>query len=122
MAMVIIRAVPPIEPFYFSFGRLLREAREQIGLSQEQLGARLTPKMTRASIANMESGKQRVLAKTLVDLAEALAVDVVKLLPVQQSRQSTNLTGIEAELGAVLDLSPDKLKELASKLEQPTKD
>ena len=70
-----------IEPFYGELGRRLHRLRAAAGLTQEQLGARLAVPVTRASIANIETGKQRVLAKMLVDLATALAVDVTDLLP-----------------------------------------
>ena len=62
----------PIEEFYRQLGKRLQERRSALGLTQEQLGRRLQPTMTRASIANIEGGKQRVLAHTFVALAAAL--------------------------------------------------
>jgi transcriptional regulator with XRE-family HTH domain len=53
-------------------GKRLLERRSALGLTQEQLGRRLQPAMTRASVANIEAGKQRVLAHTFVALAAAL--------------------------------------------------
>lgn len=109
--------MPSIEPFYLEFGRLLSAARAKAGLSQEQLGARLKPPMTRASIANMETGKQRVLAKTLVDLAAALGVEVPALLPRRPARRPANRSDLRTELKNALDLPADKLKELTKQLE-----
>jgi len=63
-----------VENFYLLLGARVRAIRQQKGLTQEQLGSRLTPTMTRASVANIETGKQRVLAHTLVQLASALSV------------------------------------------------
>jgi transcriptional regulator with XRE-family HTH domain len=69
------------EPFYSALGKRISEVRERRGLSQARLGEMLKPPVTRGSIANVESGKQRVLAHTLVDLAAALGVSVSDLLP-----------------------------------------
>jgi len=109
--------VPPIEPFYIALGRLLSQARAKAGLTQEQLGARLQPPMTRASIANMETGKQRVLAKTLVELAEALDVDLTNLIPRRPPRRAVKPADLRSELQSALDLPADKVKELAKQLE-----
>jgi transcriptional regulator with XRE-family HTH domain len=75
-----VHAVPAIEPFYPELGRRIQAARERAGLSQADVARRLTPPMTRASIANMENGKQRVLCHTLVALSEVLAVAPASLL------------------------------------------
>jgi transcriptional regulator with XRE-family HTH domain len=67
------------ERFYRTLGETIRKRRDALGLTQAQLGARLNPPMTRASIANIEAGKQRVLAHTLVDLASALSAKLDEL-------------------------------------------
>ena len=64
------------EEFYVLLGNRIRTFRQQTGLTQEQLGNRLTPTMTRASVANIETGKQRVLAHTLLQLSGALDVSL----------------------------------------------
>lgn len=64
------------EEFYGLLGQRVRTLRQQKALTQEQLGNRLTPTVTRASIANIETGKQRVLAHTLIQLSRALDVSV----------------------------------------------
>lgn len=64
------------EEFYVLLGNRVRTFRQQRALTQEQLGSRLTPTMTRASVANIETGKQRVLAHTLIQLSSALDVSV----------------------------------------------
>jgi transcriptional regulator with XRE-family HTH domain len=85
--------VPAIEPFYRGMGKRIQEARERAGLTQEQLGRRLTPPMTRASIANIESAKQRVLCHTLVALCDVLSVPTSEILIASESAGT-----IEAEL------------------------
>jgi transcriptional regulator with XRE-family HTH domain len=49
-------------------------------MSQQTLGALMQPQMKRASIANIETGQQRVLAHTLVQLAKALSCDLDTLV------------------------------------------
>jgi transcriptional regulator with XRE-family HTH domain len=69
-----------VEPFYLELGRRLQSAREKAGLSQQDVANRLSPPVTRASIANIENGKQRVLCHTLVDLGRILEMSVVNLM------------------------------------------
>lgn len=68
-----------IEPFYQALGKRIATYRTRLHLSQAALGNLLKPKLTRASIANVEWGKQRVLAHTIVELAQALRVPVSAL-------------------------------------------
>jgi DNA-binding XRE family transcriptional regulator len=69
-----------IEPFYVELGQRISEMRRLRGMSQEKVATALMPPATRASIANIESGKQRVLAHTLIQLAQVLQVGVSDLL------------------------------------------
>jgi transcriptional regulator with XRE-family HTH domain len=68
------------EPIYQWVGARIREAREAAGLTQEALASRLKPPQTRASIANMEGGNQRILLHTLFDLSRALGVNLESLV------------------------------------------
>src|SRR5438874_1648315 len=70
-----------LEPFYRDLGRKIRELRMGKDMTQEELGNRLDPQLTRASIANIESGTQRVLAHTLGQLADQLEVSIQELFP-----------------------------------------
>jgi len=63
-----------IEPLYGELGRRIQQRRQEMGYSQERLASRLDPPTTRASIGNIESGKQRVLVHTLIQLCSALEV------------------------------------------------
>ena len=67
-------------------------------MSQESLGLALKPQVTRASIANIEAGKQRILTHTLVQLAEVLDVDLSALLPNRNSRPVSPPGHVEAKL------------------------
>jgi len=75
-----LRGVADIEPFYRGLGKRLLKAREHAGLTQKEVADRLVPKVTRASVANMESGKQRVLCHTLLALSEVLSTPPERLL------------------------------------------
>lgn len=111
-----------VEPFYTEVGQRIQALRNENGMSQEQLGRQLIPPVTRASIANIESGKQRVLAHTLVQLAEALKVELGALLPGarQQQGKSPGTTGrsVEEELAEKLGLPNKDIKQLAARLKK----
>jgi len=102
-----------IEPFYEILGSKIQEAREERKITQAQLGLRLNPPSTRASIANIENGKQRVLVHTFVQLAKALAVDIQELMPAaDQPAQAASPKDVERELRRKLNLSAPQLRRL----------
>ena len=74
----MIRPVP-VEPIYRDFGRRLRKARAQATLTQEGLAQRVG--LTRTSITNIEQGNQHVGLHLLYQLAKAVGVPPVDLLP-----------------------------------------
>jgi transcriptional regulator with XRE-family HTH domain len=103
-----------IEPFYEVLGSKIQETREARKMTQAQLGLRLSPPSTRASIANIENGKQRVLVHTFVQLAIALAVDFQDLMPaIEPSVQTASPKDVERELRRKLNLAAPQLKKLA---------
>lgn len=70
-----------IEPLYAQLGRRISAARERRGITQEMLGASLTPPLTRAAVSNMEGGRQRIMLHVLIDVADALGTTTGRLLP-----------------------------------------
>jgi transcriptional regulator with XRE-family HTH domain len=58
--------------FYLCLGQRVRQARREAGMTQALLAARVG--LTRASVTNIEKGRQKVLAHTLWRLAETLGV------------------------------------------------
>ena len=104
-----------LEPFYADLGRRLLDLREKRGLTQAALGRRLPKPMTRASIANVESGKQRVLAHTLVDLAHALEVPISDLLATPEVHVPKPAQ-IEDELRSKLAVSETEAKSMLAKI------
>ena len=67
------------QTFYEGVGLLIREERRARDCTQEQLAGLVS--LSRVSITNIESGKQRVPLHTLVDIAEALQVPTEKFIP-----------------------------------------
>jgi transcriptional regulator with XRE-family HTH domain len=68
-----------LDQYYRSLGVRLRVARIDAGLTQNHV-AQATG-LTRASVANMESGRQKILVHHLVTLAAALDTEISSLLP-----------------------------------------
>jgi transcriptional regulator with XRE-family HTH domain len=106
----------PIEPFYSALGLRILEMRRMRGLTQDKLAAALSPPATRASIANIESGKQRVLAHTLLQLSQALQVTVSELLNVQAEPAKVEGAVVVKELRTKLALPPKQLQRLGREL------
>lgn len=70
---------PDSSDFYRGFGSVIRRRRDTLGLTQAKLASQVG--LTRASIANIETGRQKVLLHQLVQIAEALELAPADLLP-----------------------------------------
>jgi transcriptional regulator with XRE-family HTH domain len=77
-----------MEPIYLDFGQRLRKARRQAKLTQEALGKRVG--LSRTSITNIEQGNQHVGLHLLYELAKAVGVRPVDLLPDEQTATSVS--------------------------------
>ena len=104
------------EPFYVEFGRRVREERERRKWSQEALGQALPTRLTRASIANIEAGQQRVLAHTLVELARVLDVSVKDLVPSETRLPADERKRLTTELAQKVDLPADTVRSIVSRI------
>lgn len=112
-----------IEPFYEALGQKIQKIRDHRKMTQAQLGLLLDPPSTRASIANIENGKQRVLAHTLSQLARVLEVEVAELVPVSLDRsKAPSKTDVERELRKKLNLAGSTLKKLTALTNQSSGD
>ncbi len=108
---------PADDLFYRELGRRIRTLRTEQGLTQGGLGERLDPPVTRAAIANVENGKQRVLAHTLVQLAHILRVEIGHLVPSPAEAQAgIQHQVLERELKKKLAVSSAALKRLTTRL------
>jgi DNA-binding XRE family transcriptional regulator len=65
--------------FYDNMGSRIREARLKAEISQDVLAQHLG--LTRASIVNIEKGRQRPMIHTLFQIAEAVKVNLTDLIP-----------------------------------------
>jgi transcriptional regulator with XRE-family HTH domain len=65
---------------YSRLGQLVRQHRERLGANQADIGKAVG--LSRASIANIETGRQRIPLHHLYTLARALKVDAYTLLPI----------------------------------------
>ena len=80
------------EVIYPEIGRRLLEARKG-RFTQEQLADALAQRgvqLKRASIANIEKGKQRIMLHILFEIAEILGVEVSSLLPTIAQMRGAN--------------------------------
>jgi transcriptional regulator with XRE-family HTH domain len=71
-----------MDEIYATLGRSVRKRRENLRLTQADLGAKIG--LSRASIANIEGGRQAVLLHQFLALAEALTVQPTDLIPLRQ--------------------------------------
>lgn len=67
-----------VEPVYRQFGAKVESMRAVLMIRQEDLAKKV--KLTRASIANIEAGKQRILLADVEKFAEALGVSPRSLM------------------------------------------
>lgn len=86
------------ETFYVEVGRRIQGLRSSKRLTQAELGHRLDPPVTRASIANLENGRQRLLLHTCVQIAEILDCDVADLMPKRRANAGDLQNEVSGEL------------------------
>lgn len=71
--------------FYEEVGEKIRKARIGAGVSQEVIAEYLS--LTRASIVNIEKGRQRPSIYLLIVIADLLKIDYIDLVPVELNVQ-----------------------------------
>ncbi len=95
-----------VDEVYVTIGKKIRQARKERGLKQDDLARAIS--FTRASITNIERGKQRVLLHTVCEIAVALAMEPSSLLPTLD-----DLVGLQGDLFAAQRLEEDLPKDLS---------
>lgn len=100
----------PIEPIYRALGAIVRERRQSKRWSQDQLGRSLHPPVTRASVANLEAGQQRVLLHTAVELASILDFSLAQF----RVEHSVDTRSLAEELASKLQIPETIAQSLAS--------
>jgi transcriptional regulator with XRE-family HTH domain len=78
------------QKFYEAVARQVAERRNRANppLTQEQLASR-TRSLSRSTIANIESGRQRIALHQLVEVADAVGANLLDLLPSTPATPST---------------------------------
>lgn len=92
-------------------GDLVRQHREKQGLSQAALSKRVG--LSRASVANIEKGRQRIPLHHLYRLAQALGVNAHTLLPDLNSFPSPS---VERGINSSMELSAREQADVAKVL------
>lgn len=66
---VVAKPPPPMEPIYLAIGAKIVMMRTALGLRQEDIAMRIG--WSRASVANIETGRQRILLHDIEKIANA---------------------------------------------------
>lgn len=75
--VTVKRTVKQCERPYVLFGEAVRDARHELDWNQQALADKMG--LSRGSIANIETGRQRILLSDLFDFAKVLKLDPKKL-------------------------------------------
>lgn len=80
-----------MEPFYTLMGQRIKLARKRSGTTQLALAQALG--ISRPSVANMETGRQRIYAHHIYDISLALRVPPSRIMPPIKQRDWLILVG-----------------------------
>ena len=105
MCVCLYGAPMTIEPIYKNIGAVIRAKRRLLDLAQEKLATQLG--ISRATLANIETGRQRVLAHQLYGFARALGVKPADLLPVSPPEADWTALPLPS------DLKPEQKQQIA---------
>jgi len=97
------------EPIYKEIGAIVRALRRRADKAQEVLAGQLA--ISRATLANIETGRQRILVHQLYAIAQALDVKLIELLPAPPDAHSA---GNWATLNIEGDLNMEQRKQVAN--------
>jgi transcriptional regulator with XRE-family HTH domain len=100
------------QKLYKRVGAQIKSRRNQLDMTQQTLARHLG--ISRASLANIETGRQNVLLHHLYHLADALDLNVRDLLP---SRSELQITETQNELPLPKDLNPQQRAQIARVLQ-----
>ncbi len=103
---------------YRTLGAMIRRRRKTLGLTQAKLAGDLG--ISRASVANVETGRQKILVHQLYRYAKALEMSVVDFLPPDDETQEP--IGDLSELPLPDDLSLEQRAQIAGVLRDPSSD
>ena len=98
-----------LEPIYKTIGGIIRQRRRRLELPQAKLARTLG--ISRATLANIETGRQRVLVHHIYALAQALDMKPGELLPQVATTAGSN--GDWTKLPIPQDLKPLQKEQIA---------
>jgi transcriptional regulator with XRE-family HTH domain len=89
---------PGERDFYKRLGGNVQAARKKLKWTQTRLGSSLDPPLVKASVAQIEAGRQRVFAHTLFQFAQILNMSPIALVgePGVESRRDNRVRSILA--------------------------
>ena len=90
-----------VNDFYAKLGKLVQRKRKELEFTQSELATKLG--MSRASLANIETGRQKVLVHHLYKFAEVLKLKPSDFLPTYQEPEKETLTEWAKKLPTGLD-------------------
>ena len=108
-----------IEPIYIEIGRRIRNRRTQLGLTHDELAARMDHPLQRASICNIEGAKQRIPMHVLAEIAGVLDVSIEDVLPVEREPVPDHdvvIASIREEMIRKLNMPAEQVDTLMVKL------
>jgi transcriptional regulator with XRE-family HTH domain len=102
------------QSIYVHIGALIKTRRRHFKLTQEKLASQLS--ISRASLANIETGRQKILVHQLYGLAAALEMSPADFLPlVAESRAVTKSVDLPLPAG----LKPQQKEQIARLFASP---
>lgn len=99
-----------IDAFYASLGSRIRELRDALGMTQQDLADQLN--LARTSVTNIERGRQRLLADQLQAVASALQTNCDELLQSSKPQARKKPSGLRG-MPTVAEFVEEALDELA---------
>lgn len=103
-------------------GQRIREAREEAGLSQEDLGRQLSPRKSHAAISDVERGKTRITVSELANMAAVLGKSVSHFLGTTGTavyRRGDREIASDRALKASIERFKEEVKRLAQERDKP---
>jgi transcriptional regulator with XRE-family HTH domain len=89
-----------MQDLYAALGRRVAERRKAIGITQGTLAAR--SEFTRATVASIEAGRQRVTLEQLYALGSALDLgDLSELIPLEFPQRKTSSVPLGSDLNSI---------------------
>lgn len=99
---------------YNRVAQKIREVRRACHLSQESLGSQIG--LSRAAIANIESGRQQILVHTIYRIAGACNLDPLKIFPNSNETNFNNEKGLSLEKALKGKISKSSAEKIIKRL------